>query len=443
MSDNKNLKSLGLKLPKQDALSRSERLASQNPGYESPSSKRLAAKLRSGDIPQNVPHFTDRKEYVTAVNKYLDNGGTTAGIKKDIGVLVGTGPDGNPTYQVMQSRGKLILRSNREKLNTDLNRELNTNLSNPDHQSRLTADAEMRRIGGGGVAADHDHSLTRVGNALDPMTEERRAALRSNFEEAGQRAGHYPENLKPLDSNTNRAKENGKLVTDDTGKHSGGYKRLDDNFLKPMEKASPSLTELQIERTGTTSPVGRQQGAMGIQRGLPGFPKPRNPFDYRVNGLGGVAGLMMDPEAAKKFAQGDYIGGLQTGAGSAAQGEVISRGLQWIAQGVGPKAGALMTGAGQVAGPVGAAYTGYQVANELVKAGTGEGFVQKVKNVQDKTRTKAINYQAQQTTQQLARKRKQTGQDQSVADKVGNAIDKTANDLQYLVKNPLSIFGIK
>ena len=190
-----------------------------------------------------------------------------------------------------------------------------------------------------------------------------------------------------------------------------------------------------------------------------GAAKSFNPKAFFANGLGGAAGLMLDKDAAKKFAQGDYIGGLYAGAGSAAQGEFISQAAQWATPRIGklvqkttPHLAKLFAGAApvvkaltpvaKVVGPVGAAYTGYEVANELVKAGTGEGFVKKIQNVQDKTRTKSINTQAQQTTQQLAIKRKQTGQDQSVADKVGNAIDKTANHLEYAIKNPLSIFGI-
>lgn len=163
---------------------------------------------------------------------------------------------------------------------------------------------------------------------------------------------------------------------------------------------------------------------------------------FHMNGLGGAAGLMMDPDAAKKFAQGDIMGGLQTGGLSFLKGEAVSQAVQRVA----PHLGQLFTRAAPVVkavSPVGQAVGGYQVANELVKAGTGEGFVKKVQNVQDKDRTRQINAQAQQTTQQLAVKRKQTGQDQSVADKVTNVIDKAANDLEYLVKNPLSIFGIK
>lgn len=181
-----------------------------------------------------------------------------------------------------------------------------------------------------------------------------------------------------------------------------------------------------------------------------GAAKSFNPKAFFMNGLGGAAGLMMDPEAAKKFAQGDIVGGLQTGAGSALQGEAISQAVQRfgprVAQRVGPHLGKLFAGAVPVvkaASPVGQAVGGYQVANELVKAGTGEGFVKKIQNVQDKERTKQINAQQQQTTQQLAIKRKQTGQDQSIPDKVTNVIDQAANHLEYAIKNPLSIFGIK
>ena len=176
----------------------------------------------------------------------------------------------------------------------------------------------------------------------------------------------------------------------------------------------------------------------------------------RMNGLGGVAGLMLDPEAAKKFAQGDILGGLQTGGTSAAFGEFTSQVVQRVGQRVGPHLGQLFAGASRyvapaaryvtpvakAVSPVGQAIVGTQVANELVKAGTGEGFVKKVQNVQDRQRTANINAQQQQTAQQLAIKRKQTGQDQSFADTVTKVIDDNVNHLKYAIKNPLSIFGI-
>ena len=160
--------------------------------------------------------------------------------------------------------------------------------------------------------------------------------------------------------------------------------------------------------------------------------------NLRMEGLGGAAGLMLDPEAAKKFAEGDYIGGLQTGAKSAVYGEFTSQ----VIQKVSPHLGKLFAGASRfvapvakVASPIGQVAVGTQVANELVKAGTGEGFVKKLQNVRDKQRTATINEQQQQTSQQLAINREQTGQDQSVADNVTNVI-------ATAVKNPLSIFGI-
>ena len=453
--------SLQLKPPRNDALARSERLRAENPGYESKASARLAGKLVEGDIPDDVPHFTDKVKYKAAVQKFLDEGGTSGDIRTKVGILVGTGHDGHPTYQQMQKRGKFTMRSGRERNNTELNRQLNTNLSNPDPVSRAETDRLMQQIGSPTISADHDHSLERVGNALDPMTEERRQEYRDNFEQSGQRAGHYSDNIKPLDKITNINKETGKLVVDKDGKYSGGYSRLDKNLLKPMEAVSPSPTITQLDATGTTSGVGRQRVAMRIGRQLPGFPTVDNPFDYRMTGLGGAAGLMMDPGAMKKFAEGDYIGGLYEGAGSAALGEATSLGAQWagphlkrlftkaapqltrLATSVLPKVAPYVVPVVKVANPVGQAVTGYQVANELVKAGTGKGFVEKVKDVQDKQKTATINAQQQQTTQQLAAKRKKTGQDQSFADKVTNVIDDNINHLEYAIKNPLSIFGIK
>lgn len=278
--------SLGLKPPEVDALPRSQELKSQNPGYESPKSARLAEKLRTGGIPKGVTQFTNKAEYLAAVKKYLDGGGATAGIRKNVGILVGLGHDGNPAFQQVQSRGQLQLRSSRETTNTALNRELNSNLSNPDPAIRQQADARMQEITRPGIAADHDHSLTRVGNALEPMTEQRRSTYRSNFEASGQRAGHYPENIKALTASENRGKENGRLVTDANGKFSGGYKRLDDNLLRPMERSSPSPTELQIKKTGTTSTRGRQTAAISAQRRLPGFPKLRGNLGMNASVLG-------------------------------------------------------------------------------------------------------------------------------------------------------------
>ena len=271
--------SLQLKPPQNDALPRSERLKADNPGYESKTSARFADKLRTGDIPTDVPHFTDKAKYIAEVKKFVDGGGATKDIKSKVGILVGTGHDGNPTYQQMQQRGGLKLRSSREKVNTELNRQLNTNLSNPDPVSRAQTDKVMKQVGGGKIAADHDHSLTRVGNALDNMTEQRRQQYRNNFEQSGQRAGHYPENIKPLDSVTNRAKENGPLKVEN-GKYSGGYTRLDKDLLGPQEAKRPSLTIKQLDKTGTTSRAGRQQLALASRK-LPGLPTPKAPLDFR------------------------------------------------------------------------------------------------------------------------------------------------------------------
>lgn len=66
-----------------------------------------------------------------------------------------------------------------------------------------------------------------------------------------------------------------------------------------------------------------------------GAAKSFNPKAFFMNGLGGAAGLMMDPDAAKKFAQGDIMGGLQTGAGSAIKGEAASQVIQRGAQALG------------------------------------------------------------------------------------------------------------
>ena len=281
--------SLGLKPPKQDALARAQQLQTQNPAYTSAAIRRLVGKLETGDIPQDVPHFTDAKAYKKAVDDFLANGGTTREIKKKVGILVGTGHNGKPAYQVYQSIGSLMLRSANEAANTQLNRELNTVLSNPDATSRAQADARMREVTRPGIAADHDHSLTRVGNAMDPMTEQRRTEYRNNFKNSGQRAGHYPENIKPLSAADNRLKENGALKIDPDGKKSGGYVRLDNNILKPAEARKPSPTIQQLQTTGTTTSTGRQ-GAARVARSLPGFPK------FRGNlGMNGSL-LMMVPD---------------------------------------------------------------------------------------------------------------------------------------------------
>ena len=305
-------------------------------------------------------------------------------------------------------------------------------LSTPDPEVRKAGAEVFKANKGKGTDIDHGNRVERTGKALKPMSPERRNTYHNNMAEAGVFIGDDPRNLAAEDPVFNRGADK-KQHTD-----------LDKGIKKLSTQEAPTLS--QIDATGTTSKVGRQQRAMGISRELPGFPRTRNPFDYRMAGLGGAAGLMLDADAAKKFAEGDYIGALQTGAGSAAFGEMTSRAVQWAA----PQLGKLFAGAtpyvapvAKVANPIGQAVVGTQVANELVKAGTGEGFVKKVQNVQDKQRTATINAQQQQTTQQLAIKRKQTGQDQSFADNVTNVIAKGANHLQYAMKNPLSIFGIK
>ena len=211
-------------------------------------------------------------------------------------------------------------------------------------------------------------------------------------------------------------------------------------------KANP-LAKPNANRVGVTIDAARRSNLIETQGLDPKdfTVKGANGKTLRMNGLGGAAGLMLDPEAAKKFAEGDYIGGLQTGAKSAVYGEFTSQAIQKVS----PHLGKLFAGAARyvapvakVASPIGQTVVGTQVANELVKAGTGEGFVKKLQNVQDKQRTATINAQQQQTSQQLAIKRKQTGQNQSVADNITNVIAKGANNLEYAIKNPLSIFGV-
>jgi hypothetical protein len=215
---------------------------------------------------------------------------------------------------------------------------------------------------------------------------------------------------------------------------------LNDAHPEPTVKPPPESYEGKIPsgpRAGQRLPVNRRTLVDKILRDIRGG-------DFRMSGLGGAAGLLMDPDAAKKIAEGDIIGGLQTGASGFLKGEAASQVLQRGAKFLGPHAAKLLASpVVQAVSPVGQVVGGYQVANELVKAGTGEGFVDKIKNVQNKELTREINTAAQETTKKLAAERKRTGKDQSFADNVTNVIEKTANDLEYLVKNPLSIFGIK
>ena len=375
------------------------------------------------------------KELRSLFKEWRENGGDSKSFNAQFSSITADGRavKGLRTDGLDKKTGKMKLKINYSAVvdSYEGNRREHIKLSTPDPAKRKAGAQVFEDNKGRGTDVDHKIRVERTGRPLQEMTPARRTQYHQNFGNAGIAIGDDPKNLEESDRAFNRGQ--------DKKEHSDLDKRI-----KRIEGDSPTQNQLKI--TGTTSRVGRQQRAQQIQRGLPGFPTPRNKFDYRMNGLGGAAGLMMDPEAAKKFAQGDIQGGLQTGAGSFIQGEAISQ----IGQRVLPHLSKLFARAAPVVvpvlkalGPVGTAVGGTQVANEFVKAGTGEGFIKKIQNVQDKPRTKAINDQAYQTTQQLAIKRKQTGQDQSFPNQVTNVIEENLNHLEYAIKNPLSIFGIK
>ena len=112
--------------------------------------------------------------------------------------------------------------------------------------------------------------------------------------------------------------------------------------------------------------------------------------DFNVNGLGAVGGLMLDPEAMDQMMKGDVAGGIQTGASNMIKGEAFAQVLKKGLEIAGPKLGAVSKVLPYV-GPLATVTAGTATANTVLKSATGDGYVDTLKKVQDKGRTKQIN----------------------------------------------------
>ena len=151
--------------------------------------------------------------------------------------------------------------------------------------------------------------------------------------------------------------------------------------------------------------------------------KSFDPKAFFNSGLGFAAGAVLDPEAMEKVTKGDLQGGgsqlLQSGLKGEAISRVIGKGLE-IA---GPKLGAVSKVL-PYAGPASTVAAGTATANTILKTATGDGYVDTLKKVQDKGRTKKINAEHVANTQQLNINRQQ-----NFGDTITNVIQKGAQSL--------------
>ena len=178
-----------------------------------------------------------------------------------------------------------------------------------------------------------------------------------------------------------------------------------DNLNKPNRSLLSTIQELATPNGGASAAVrwGRQQ--------------------FNANGLGAVGGLMMDPDAMEQMMQGDIAGGIQTGAGNMIKGEAFSQVLQKGLQIAGPKLGGVAKVLGGIA-PLATVAAGTSTANTVLKTATGDGYVDTLKKVQDKDRTKQINADHVTNTQQL-----NINRPQNFGDTLTNQIQKGAQSL--------------
>lgn len=186
------------------------------------------------------------------------------------------------------------------------NRNEYIELSTPDPEVRKAGAQVFKDNAGQPTDIDHGNRVERTGKALKPMTQNRRTTYHSNMSEAGVFIGDDPRNLAPEDPAFNRGT--------DKKQHSNmdkGIKRLRINNTQ-----SPTLS--QIDETGTTSKVGRQQAALATRK-LPGLPTPRAPFDFR-----GVMPWM------------DYVGPLDQATGGHVE-STIDKGVNVLRQSLGIK----------------------------------------------------------------------------------------------------------
>lgn len=141
-------------------------------------------------------------------------------------------------------------------------------LSTPDPEVRKAGAQVFKANAGKGTDIDHGNRVERTGKALKPMSPDRRNTYHSNMEKAGVFIGDDPRNLAAEDPSFNRGA--------DKKQHSDMDKGI--KSLRVKDKQSTTLT--QIDKTGTTSKVGRQQAALASRK-LPGLPTPKAPLDFR------------------------------------------------------------------------------------------------------------------------------------------------------------------
>jgi len=168
--------------------------------------QRLINKVDSVDsLPKHIIQYTDESTYRQSVNTYLDGGGVTADIRDKVGVFV----DKDGSVKQMQSRGKLQLRSEVEKINTNLNRELNRFLQSPEHISYdkiANVRHFMQEIGFKGdekqfkalYELHHVNALKVYAPFFTGLDPKQAAELRKLAEGAKIYLGNDPRNLTPL-----------------------------------------------------------------------------------------------------------------------------------------------------------------------------------------------------------------------------------------------------
>ena len=168
--------------------------------------QRLINKVDSVDsLPKHIKQYTNESKYRQAVKTYLGEGGVTADIRDKVGVFV----DKDGSVKQMQSRGKLQLRSEVERINTNLNRELNRFLQSPEHISYdkiANVRHFMQEIGFEGTETQfkslyelhHVNALKVYAPFFTGLDPKQAAKLRKLAEGAKIYLGNDPRNLVPL-----------------------------------------------------------------------------------------------------------------------------------------------------------------------------------------------------------------------------------------------------
>lgn len=179
-----------------------------------------------------------------------------------------------------------------------------------------------------------------------------------------------------------------KIIMSGGGVHINSIERMQRKLQKEFADAAGGL-QLKMDVI---------PGAEGVVKAIANNP---------VEALTGAAWNLADPDVIKSFFQGNPKEAVEKGAFGAAVGGGMTEALKvspmqqarlasyaskipGVASQI-PKALSFVGGVAKYASPVAMAYTGYQLADAVLEGSTGAGFVDTIKQVQDKERTAEIN----------------------------------------------------